>query len=142
MARPGYSLATKGGGGSVKTILLTLSQPMALVAYIAGSLKFTMPETGKLIGVTLNVTAGGGTHVTSTVDVLEGATSLLTAVFDVAAAVAAPGVPINKEGSALSAAADTVAKDAVISVTVAEAGGTNPTTRGLTVQIDYVPLGD
>jgi hypothetical protein len=132
-----------GGGGQVKTIgPLMLSSLGALSAFAAGSVKFTMPETGKIVGLTLNVAAGGGTHSTSTIDVLEGATSLLAAVFDVAAAVAAAGTPVLKEGSAIAAAADVVLKDAVISVTAAESGGSSPTTRGLSLQIDYVPLGD
>lgn len=141
MARPGYSTAVKGGA-TVKTITFTISQLGALVAYAAGSLKFRMPETGKVVGVSLNVAAGGGTHSTSTIDVLKASTSLLVAAFDVTAAVAAAGTIVDKEGSALAAAADSVAKDAVISITAAESGGTSPTTRGLTIQIDYVPLGD
>jgi len=141
MARPGFSTAVKGGA-TVKALIVTVAQLGALVAFAAGSMKLRMPETGKIIGVSLNVAAGGGTHSTSTIDVLEGATSLLAAPFDVAAAVAAAGTIVDKEGTALAAAADIVLKDAAISITAAESGGSAPTTRGLTVQIDYVPLGD
>ena len=99
-----------------------------------------MPCTGKVIGVTMNVAAKGGTHSVSTVDVLKGATSLLGSLIDVAGATA--GTPVLREGSGLAAAADVVAKDAEIVITCAESGGTSPTVRGLTVQIDYIPLGD
>lgn len=141
MARPGYSTAVKGGA-TVKSITYTVAQLGALVAYAAGSLKFRMPEKGQIIGVTANVAAGGGTHSTSTLDVSNAGTSLLVAPFDVAAMVAAAGTVVDKEGSALAAGAASVAKDAEIRLTAAESGGTSPTVRGLTVQIDYVPLGD
>src|SRR5687767_6681124 len=111
MARPTYSQ----GMATVKSLTITVAQLGALVAFIAGSLKFRMPEQGKIIGITMNAAAKGGTHVTSTIDVLEGATSLLTAVFDVAAHTA--GTPVDKEGSALAAAADVVAKDAELVIT-------------------------
>ena len=140
MARPGYSLAVKaGGGGQVKTLLVPLTS-FNLEAFIDGTMAIKMPETGKIIGIDLSVGLRGGTHVTSTVDVLEGATSLLAAVFNVASLT--PLTAVAKEGSALAAAADVVAKDAEINITVVEDGGTNPTWGAVNVQIDYVPLGD
>lgn len=140
MSRPSYSLATKsGGGGQVKSLIVTL-HGMGLIAFAALTRKIQMPETGKIVGIHFNVAAKGGTHVTSSVDVLKGATSLLAAAFDVDALVA--GTPVDKEGTDLSAAADSVAKDAVISIVTAEAGGTTPTWQGVDIQIDYVPLGD
>ena len=140
MARPGYSLGTKaGGGGQVKSLIVTLTS-FTLEAFAAGTMAIKMPESGKIIGIDLSVGARGGTHSTSTVDVLEGATSLLAAVFDVAALT--PLTAVAKEGAALAAAADVVAKDAEINITAAESGGTNPTWGRVNVQIDYVPVGD
>lgn len=141
MARPGFSQGVKsGGGGQVLSLILTIVGLEALAAFAAGSLKLRMPATGKIIGMTANVESVGGTHVTSTLDVSNGATSLLAAPFDVAAMT--PGTPVDKEGSALAAGAASVAKDAELRATLATSGGTNPTVRGLTLQIDYVPLGD
>lgn len=136
MSRPGYSLPMP----RPQSLVVTVMGAVALAAFAAHTFKLRMPQRGKVIGVTLNVGARGGTHSTSTLDVLAGATSLLAAVFDVAALT--PGTPVDKEGSALSSAADDVAKDAAISIVTAESGGTSPTWNAATVQIDYVPLGD
>lgn len=142
MARPGYSLAVKGGGGQVKSLIVTL-HGMGLIAFTALTRKIQMPETGKIIGVHLNVAAKGGTFPPGAawLDVLDGATTVLGAPFDVEALVA--GTPVDKEGSDIAAAGDVVvAKDAVVSIVTAVTGGTSPTWQGADVQIDYVPLGD
>lgn len=140
MARPAFSMGVKaGGGGQVKSLVLTLAG-MTLEAFASRTFKLRMPEQGKVVGVTMNVAAKGGTHSTSTIDVQEGSTSLLASTFDVAGATA--GTPVDKEGSGVAAAADPVAKDAEIRIVCTESGGTSPTVAGLTVQIDYVPLGD
>ncbi len=136
MSRPGYAL---GIGTRPKSLVVALTA-LNLEAFVAGSRKLRMPETGKIIGMTFNAGLKGGTYATGTIDVLNGATSLLAATFDVAASVA--GTPIDKEGSALSAAADSVAKDSTIVITAAVSGGSSPTLGCATVQIDYVPLGD
>lgn len=135
MARPGYNL----GSERPQTLLLHLTAAN-LEATVAGTRKIRMPQRGKIIGMTLNLGLKGGTHGTNTLDVLSGATSLLGAAFDVAAAVA--GTPIDKEGTDLAAAAAEVAKDATISVAVAVSGGSSPTWGCATLQIDYVPLGN
>jgi hypothetical protein len=139
MARPGYSLGTKGGS-TVKSLIVTLAPLGALTAFAAMSLKLRMPERGKFIGATLNVAARGGTHSNSALDVTNAGTSILGAAFDVDALT--PGTPVDKEGSALAAAADEVAKDAELRITSTESGGTAPTWQGATLQLDYVPLGD
>ncbi len=139
MARPGYSLATKSGGGSVKSLIVSIAG-MTLETLVARTSKIAMPETGKIIAITTNVAAKGGTPGTDTLDVLAGATSLLAAVFNLNTIVA--GTPVEKVGSALSAAADSVAKDTVLSIVTAQSGGTTPTIAAATIQIDYVPLGD
>lgn len=142
MSRPGYALGAKaGGGGQVKSLIVTL-HGMGLIAFTALTRKIQMPETGKIVGIHFNVAAKGGTFPpgAATLDILKASTSLLTAAFDCEAIVA--GTPVDKEGTALSAAADSVAKDAVISLTTAVTGGTSPTWQGVDVQIDYVPLGD
>lgn len=140
MSRPAYSLGAKaGGGGQVKSLIVTLKDSVS-GAFGDLTRKLQMPETGKIIGIHLNVAARGGTHSTSTVDVVADATSVLAAVFDVAALT--PGTPVDKEGSALAAAADSVAKDTVLSVVQTEDGGSSPTWQGVDLQIDYVPLGD
>lgn len=139
MARPGYSLAVKGGGGQVKSLNVTLAGLVA-AAFGAATFKLRMPEKGTIVGITLNVGARGGTHNTSTIDVLNGTTSLLAAVFNVATLT--PGTPVDKEGTALAAGVGSVAKDAELRITSAESGGTSPTVTAVTVQIDYIPLGD
>lgn len=135
MARPAVSA---GIGRSVQTIVVTLAQMGALVAFSAMSLKVRMPVRAKIVGVSLNVAARGGTHSASAVDVSNGATSLLAAAFDIDALT--PGTIVDKEGSALAAGADDVAKDSEIRFTSTESGGTSPTWQGATVQIDYIPL--
>lgn len=140
MARPGYALAVKaGGGGQVKTIMIQLA---GLVANAFGALTMTwlMPERGRIIGVTFDAAALGGTHSTSTIDVSAVATSLLDALIDVAAHT--PATPVHVEGTALSATAEDVAKDTQMRVVLAESGGSTPLIQGSLLQIDYVPLGD
>lgn len=143
MARPGYSLGAKaGGGGQVKSLIVNL-HGMGLIAFTALTRKIQMPERGKIIGAHLNVAAKGGTFpasLTATVDILDGATSVLAAKFDVEAIVA--GTPVDKEGTDIAAAGDVVEKDAVVSIVTAVTGGTSPTWQGADLQIDYVPLGD
>ena len=139
MSRPAYSAGVKGGP-QVKSLIFQLSG-LTLIAFAnALTFKARMPERGKVIGCTMNATAKGGTHSTSTIDVRKDATSLLVAAFDLFAHT--PGTPIDKEGSALAAAADVVAKDSEIRIVTAESGGTSPTVQGLVIQVDYVPLGD
>lgn len=135
MARPSVSA---GLGLKVATLIVTLAPLGALTAFAAMSLKLRMPQRGKILGMSLNVAARGGTHVTSAVDVSNAGTSLLAAAFDIDALT--PGTIVDKEGSALAAGADDVAKDAEIRITSTEAGGTSPTWQGATVQIDYLPL--
>jgi hypothetical protein len=136
MARPGASLQIQ----APRTLNVSLLCGAALAPFTAATLKLRMPQTGQIIGITLNVGQRGGTHATSTVDVRNGATSLLGAVFDVAALT--PATPVDKEGANLAAAAASVAKDATINVVVAVSGGSSPTWADVTLQIDYIPLGD
>jgi hypothetical protein len=141
MARPSYSLGSKaGGGGQVKSLVVSALCGSALAAFTAATWKLRMPEKGQIVGVTLNVGQRGGTHSTSTVQVQNAGTSVLGAAFDVAALT--PGTPVDKEGANLAAAAASVAKDAELRVIVAVSGGSSPTWADATVQIDYVPLGD
>lgn len=137
MSRPGYSTGIKGAG--IKTLLIPFLHAGPLVTWAAHTLKFRAPESGIVVGVTVNVEAKGGTHSVSTLDVKQGSTSLLAAAFDIFAAVA--GTPIDKEGATL-ATTPTFAKDATLSIVTTESGGTSPTAQGVTVQIDYVPTGD
>ncbi len=138
MARTEYSLAS----GGPRTVVLTALAGAALTAFAAknGFITFRAPRKMQITAITLNVNQRGGTHSTSTLDVLAGATSLLGAVFNVASLT--PGTPVDKEDNAgaLSAAAAAVAKDTLIKVTTAESGGTSPTWADVTVQIDYIPL--
>jgi hypothetical protein len=142
MARPAYSLAVKaGGGGQVKSLIMNL-HGMGLIAYTALTRKIQMPEKGKIVGIHLNVSAKGGTFPpgAATLDVQANGTTVLVAPFDVEAIVA--GTPVDKEDTAIAAAGDAVAKDAVLSIVTAVTGGTSPTWQGADLQIDYVPLGD
>lgn len=134
MARPSFA----PGVGNVKTLNVSMLCGAALSAFTASTQKLRMPEKGQIIGITLNVGQRGGTHATSTVQVQNGGTSLLAAPFDVAALT--PGTPVDKEDTALAAAAASVAKDAELRVVVAVTGGTSPTWADVTLQIDYVPL--
>ena len=136
MSRQGYSLGVK----SVLTMIIPLKDAVS-GAFATQTRKFTMPCTAKIVAIGLNVAARGGTHSTSTVDVKKTSTSLLAAVFDVAALT--PGTIVSKESSStLASAADSVAKDQVISIISTESGGTSPTWAGADLQIDYIPLGD
>lgn len=136
MARPAYSLPMP----RPQSVVLTALAGAALTTFAAKTafLQFRMPQRGKIIGLTLNVNQRGGSHSNSSLDVLAGATSILAAAFDVDALT--PGTPVDKEGAALAAAADDVAKDTLIKVSTAESGGTTPTWADVTLQIDYVPL--
>ncbi len=137
MSRPAVS---PGMINRPQTIVLAIGCGTPLAAFAAQTQKLLMPQTGVIAGITLNVNQRGGTHSTSTMDVKAGATSLLAAPFDIAALT--PATPVNKEGSALSAAAASVAKDTVLSIVTAQSGGTSPTWADVTVQIDYIPTGD
>ena len=140
-ARPGYSMGVKaGGGGQVKSLVVCFLGGSALAAFAAHTLKVAVPEKAKLIGVMMNVGLKGGTHSTSTLDVKNGSTSLLSAAFDVAAATAA--TPVHKEIASLAAGAASGAQNTETSMVRAESGGSSPTWADVTVQIDYVPLGD
>jgi hypothetical protein len=139
MARPGFALGVKGGP-QPKSLIISALTGAALAAFTAATWKLRMPERGQIIGITLNVGQRGGTHATSTVQVQNAGTSLLAAAFDVAALT--PATPVDKEGSALSAAALNVAKDSELRAIVAVAGGSSPTWADVTLQIDYIPLGD
>jgi hypothetical protein len=136
MARPAFSV----GSAKPQSLVVSILCGQALAAFAAHTMKVRMPQTGKVIGVTLNVGGRGGTHSTSTLDVTNAGTSLLAAAFNVTALT--PGTPVDKEGAALAAAAAEVAKDAELRITTAESGGTTPTWQNVTVQIDYVPSGD
>ncbi len=136
MARPGYSNALPGP----RSIVITLKDSNALAAFGAGTRKFRMPGRAKIIGVTINLQGKGGTYVTATIDIQDDGVSILTAPQSIAAAVA--GTPIDVEGSGLAAGAADVRKDSVMSIVMAEAGGTAPTWQGADLQIDWMPLAD
>lgn len=137
MSRPGYSL---GAGVRPQSLIVPLVAGPTAQAFAALTVKAKLPQKGKIIGIDLNFASKGGTHSTSTVDVQDDGVSLLGAPFDVAGTAA--GTTIAKEGSDLAAGAAAVAKDSVLSVVLAEAGGSSPTWGGASVQIDYIPLGD
>lgn len=134
-ALPKYS---KGIGGP-KTLLFGLLAGAPLAAFEAHTLKFTMPERGTVIGIRLNVGLRGGTFNIGTLDVKAGSSSLLTAVFDVAALT--PATPVDKEVADLTAAATGIAANTEMSIVSAVTTGTSPTWADVTVQIEYVPLG-
>jgi hypothetical protein len=138
MSRPAISI---GAGQRPQSLVVSIGCGTPLAAFAAQTQKLRMPQKGLIVGVTLNVGQRGGTHVTSTLDIQNGVTSILAALFNVATLT--PGTPVDKEGAALAAAAGVVvAKDAALSIITAQAGGTSPTWADVTVQIDYIPLGD
>lgn len=139
MARPGYST------GMIQPYSLTGTALVgaALLAITSKTkfMQFRMPCKGKVIGITLNVNQAGGTIGAGTVvDVLAGATSLLTTPF--AVDTLTPGTPVDKEGTNLSAAASSVAKDTIIGVSVTVVGGSSPTWADISFQLDFAPLGE
>lgn len=140
MVRPAFSLGTKGGGGLVQSLIVSLAGTIVVEFVDAVTFKLRMPQRGKIVGVTMSVDTLVATHSTSTLDVLVDAVSLLASVIDVSALV--DGTPLDVEGAGLSAAADDVAKDAEIRLVTVESGGTTPGLLGCLVQIDYVALGD
>ena len=135
MARPKFAVGTPG----VRSLIITLAGVVA-AAYEALTYKVIMPASGKVVGVTYNAGAKGGTFSTAALDVQDDGVSILGTTIDVAAAVA--GTPVSKEGTALAAGAATVAKDSVLSIVQTVSGGSSPTHSGATLQIDYVPTGD
>jgi hypothetical protein len=138
MSRPALSV---GAGHRTQSLVVSVLAGAALTTFPPSNRqKLRMPQTGKVVGITLNVGAKGGTHSVSTLDVQVGGTSLLVALFDVAGLTA--GTPVDKEGAALAAAAAIVAKDGEIDLIWAQSGGSSPTFQDATVQIDYIPLGD
>lgn len=139
MARPAVSI---GNPIRPQSIILSLLGGAALTAFppVNGA-KFLMPQTGEIIGVTVNVGSKGGTHSVSTLDLQTNAgATMLASLLDIAALTA--GTPVSKEGAALAAAAASVAKDTVMKLVWNQSGGTSPTWTDVTVQIDYIPLGD
>lgn len=136
MARPKFSL---GIAQSVRSMTVTLAG-MAAVAFGSATFKVALPSRAKVVGVSFNAGAKGGTHSTSTIDVKNGSTSLLASTIDVAAAVA--GTPVERNGTTMSTAADDIAQGTAISIVCAESGGTSPTLTAATLTIEYVPLGD
>ena len=135
MARPKFAIHSAG----VRSMVVQLAG-LAAVAFGAGTTKVVAPSRLKVVNVTFNAGAKGGTHVDSSIDVKVGSNSLLASVIDVDAAVA--GTPVDRNGTGLSSYADEIAQGTAISVTAAETGGTNPTVTNATIQIDYIPLGD
>lgn len=140
MARTQFPLMA---GGGARPIVLTALAGAALTAFAtkSGFVQFRAPRPMKIIAVTLNVNQRGGTHSTSTLDVLAGATSLLGAAFNVASLT--PGTPVDKVDNVsgeLSAAAASVAAETLIKVSTTESGGTSPTWADVSVQIDWIPL--
>lgn len=138
MARPAYSTGmiqpyTLTGTALVAAALLAITSKTKFM-------QFRLPCNSKIIGVTLNVNQVGGTIGAGTVvDVLAGATSLLTTPF--AIDTLTPGTPVDREGTGLAAAAGSVAKDTIIGVSVTVVGGSTPTWADISFSIDYVPLG-
>ncbi len=132
-------LTSLGIGSGVKTIKFDILAGQPLTAFAAHTLKWTMPERGKIIGVRLNVGLRGGTHVTSALDITAGGTSILAAAFDVDALT--PATPVDKEIASLAAGAADIAANTEMTIAITEASGTNPTWADVTVQIEYVRLG-
>lgn len=137
MARPEYNLAA----GVPMSFTFPVLAGAALTAFAAktGFIQFRAPRKMQIIGITLNVNQRGGTHSASAVNVLAGGTTVLASTFSVNGLT--PGTPVDKEGTDLTAAAASVAKDTLITVNLTEAGGTSPTWADVTLQIDAIPLG-
>lgn len=136
MPRPEYSLAA----GVPMSFTFPVLSGAALTAFAAktGFIQFRAPRKMQVIGITLNVNQRGGTHSASALNVLAGGTTLLASTFSVNGLT--PGTPVDKEGTDLTAAAASIAKDTLITVNLTEAGGTSPTWADATLQIDAIPL--
>lgn len=133
MSRPAYSTAI---AARIKTIALVLAPFGALTAFAAHTGKIRAPESGRIVGLSSNIGARGGTHVTSALAVATAGGTVGT--FDVDTQVA--GTLTDIEGTSL--ANTEFAKDSTISVVTTEAGGTSPTWQNVILTIDYVPIGD
>lgn len=96
-------------------------------ATTAGVVKFLIPFKAKLIGVSASARASGGTSPTLTVDVLNGATSLLSAPVSITA-----GTPA--EATITTSA---IADESTINVNLAITG-TSPTWNDITVILTLV----
>jgi hypothetical protein len=136
MSRPAVARAV----GGVMSRDFHFTGAVTVTGGITGLLKTIIGQSARILGVTLQYRAKGGTHVATAVDVKVGGTSILAATFDVDATAA--GTLMHAEGTGLAAGAASVAKDATLQVDVTEAGGTTPTITDMTLQIDYLPLGD
>ena len=64
----------------------------------------------------------------------------MSAAFDVAALT--PATMVHKEIASLVAGAASVDRNTEMSIVTAESGGTSPTWADVTVQVDYIPLGE
>jgi len=135
-ALPKYSKAA----AVVQSLIFGIAQGVPLTAFEAHTIKFTMPQRGKILGVRLNVGLRGGTFNVGTVDVKAAGTSILTAAFDVAALT--PATPVDKEIADLSATGlALIEANTEMTIVVAVTTGTSPTWADVTVQIEYLPYG-
>ena len=134
MSRPGYSL---GIGTRPQTLTICALVGAALTAFAAATafVKLRIPQSGTIVGMTLNI-GRGGTHVGSALVVKNNGNTVGT--FDVDALT--PGTPVDIEGSSLANVA--MVKDNLISCDTTESGGTSPTWNNVVLTIDYVPTGD
>lgn len=139
MARSKFPLAAKSP--VVLNVSALVGAALTTFATDTGLAQAFAPFRCKVVAVTLNVASKGGTHSTSTLNVAAGANGILTTAFDVAALTG--GTAVEKTGSGLvSTYADEVAAGTPFVVSTAESGGTSPTWKGVTVQIEVVPLGE
>lgn len=115
-----------------------LSVPMAVVPFhisgqyttsTTGVVKFLLPFKAKVIGVSASARASGGTAPTLTVDVLNGATSILSAPISITA-----GTPA--EGTITTA---NQADESTLNVNFA-IGGTSPTWNDITIILTLVRI--
>lgn len=136
MARP----SVQGSGVQIQSLIVSMLCGQALTAFADDSAiaKVFNPAKSKIVAITTSVLGKGGTFEGGTLDVKVGNNSLLTTPFDIAAIAA--GTPVEKVGAALSSHAASVAQDAAIVLSTDVTNGSSPTWKGVTVQIDFIPL--
>jgi hypothetical protein len=121
--------ATTNYPPSAPVVVLPFVLAKQYTATTAGVIKFALPFKARVLSVQANARASGGTTPTLTVDVLNGATSMLSAPMSITAGTIASG----------TVATAVHADESTINVNLA-IGGTNPTWDDITVVLTVLRL--
>ena len=126
-------LAESGGSSPTLTNLFcNLEYRRTAVEFksVTKAWQMTVDEAIKVLDFRVYYTATAGTHSTSTVDLLDDGSTILTTVADVSGATGVKAGVINTS-------LDDLAAGSVLSIDTAESGGTSPTLTNLCFSISY-----